>query len=64
MKKIILISAVLSAAVFCILFSNNTTTPQNNDKRIFTVIIDAGHGGKDPGTTGLSGVYEKNIVLP
>lgn len=64
LKKIILISAVLTAAVFCILFSNNTTTPQNNDKRIFTVIIDAGHGGKDPGTTGLSGVYEKNIVLP
>lgn len=34
------------------------------DKKIYTVIIDAGHGGKDPGTIGLSGVYEKNIVLP
>ncbi|MEI7484691.1 MAG: N-acetylmuramoyl-L-alanine amidase [Ignavibacteriota bacterium] len=34
------------------------------DKRIFTVIIDAGHGGKDPGTTGTTGVYERNIVLP
>jgi len=35
-----------------------------SDKRVFTVIVDAGHGGKDPGTTGLSGVFERNIVLP
>jgi N-acetylmuramoyl-L-alanine amidase len=33
-------------------------------KKLSTVIIDAGHGGKDPGTIGISGVYEKNIVLP
>jgi len=35
-----------------------------SDKRVFTVIIDAGHGGKDPGTTGISGVFERNVVLP
>ncbi len=33
-------------------------------KKLETIILDAGHGGKDPGTIGLSGVYEKNIVLP
>ena len=27
------------------------------------IVIDPGHGGIDPGTTGVSGVYEKNIVL-
>ena len=36
---------------------------RSEGKKIETVILDAGHGGKDPGTTSLSGVYEKNIVL-
>lgn len=27
------------------------------------VVIDAGHGGVDPGTSGKSGIYEKNITL-
>jgi len=32
--------------------------------RIFrSVIIDAGHGGKDPGAVGKSGIYEKDVVL-
>ncbi len=28
-----------------------------------TVVIDAGHGGHDPGAVGSSGLYEKNVVL-
>jgi len=27
------------------------------------IVIDPGHGGKDPGATGLRGTHEKNIVL-
>jgi len=32
-------------------------------QHIFTVVIDAGHGGKDPGTIGPRRVFEKNITL-
>ena len=37
--------------------------PRNNYRRAL-VVIDPGHGGKDPGTIGISGVQEKNIILP
>ncbi|MFZ2314394.1 MAG: N-acetylmuramoyl-L-alanine amidase [Gammaproteobacteria bacterium] len=30
---------------------------------IFTVVIDAGHGGKDSGALGSNGIKEKNVVL-
>ena len=29
----------------------------------FTVVIDPGHGGVDPGTIGVTGIYEKHIAL-
>ncbi|HRQ56814.1 MAG TPA: N-acetylmuramoyl-L-alanine amidase [Azoarcus taiwanensis] len=31
--------------------------------RILTVVIDAGHGGEDPGAVGRRGTYEKNVTL-
>ena len=36
--------------------------PRNNYGRAL-VVIDPGHGGKDPGTIGIRGVQEKNIIL-
>jgi len=32
--------------------------------KLDVIVIDPGHGGKDPGTIGVTGVQEKNIVLP
>jgi N-acetylmuramoyl-L-alanine amidase len=31
--------------------------------RLFTVVIDAGHGGEDPGAVGRRGTHEKNVTL-
>jgi N-acetylmuramoyl-L-alanine amidase len=31
--------------------------------RVFTMVIDAGHGGKDPGAVGPTGLREKDVVL-
>ena len=43
-----------------ILFCCNLLFSQNNN--VFTVVIDAGHGGKDPGNRG-NGYFEKHIAL-
>ena len=37
--------------------------PNNGDRRRGVVVIDAGHGGRDPGAIG-NGIQEKNVVLP
>lgn len=37
--------------------------PRVPDSRL-VVLVDPGHGGKDPGTIGIGGVQEKNIILP
>lgn len=35
----------------------------NSQRRDIVVVIDAGHGGPDPGAIGPTGLYEKNVVL-
>jgi N-acetylmuramoyl-L-alanine amidase len=36
---------------------------RRNRWKLDVVVIDPGHGGKDPGTIGVKGTYEKNVVL-
>ena len=57
----------------CTLISYTSTSPDNviitdndlivNNDEEFTVIIDAGHGGFDPGAIGVDGVLEKELNL-
>ncbi|WP_217595020.1 N-acetylmuramoyl-L-alanine amidase [Cohnella sp. GbtcB17] len=37
--------------------------PQDSQDKVYTVVLDAGHGGSDSGAIGVSGKYEKNFNL-
>jgi N-acetylmuramoyl-L-alanine amidase len=43
--------------------SRPTVTDNTNGKRDIVVVVDAGHGGEDPGATGPRGAREKDVVL-
>ncbi|MDR0565368.1 MAG: N-acetylmuramoyl-L-alanine amidase, partial [Azoarcus sp.] len=45
---------------------NNTAARRNSPpkaNRLFTIALDPGHGGEDPGAIGRNGSYEKNVTL-
>ena len=68
MKKTLLIMLCMVFAVTsCVAFRliEAKTSAVSNEKALskYTVVIDAGHGGKDAGTTGIDGTSEKDINL-
>ena len=43
--------------------TDRTLTRERNKWQMDVIVIDAGHGGKDPGTIGVGKVYEKTVTL-
>ncbi len=61
---VFLISILLCALFISSFYSNKQylyAMQNENEKNL--VIIDAGHGGEDPGAIGVSGVYEKDLNI-
>lgn len=54
---------VLMQATTPVLEPEERATPSDNKGRPVIVVIDAGHGGEDPGAIGATGNYEKNVTL-
>ena len=48
--------------LLCFFIITSVSSQQIKSQEKFIVVIDAGHGGKDPGNTG-NGYLEKKIVL-
>ena len=68
MKKTLLIILSVITAVTAVFgvnrrFDNTINANQSEAHSRYTVVIDAGHGGKDAGTTGVDGTAEKGINL-
>lgn len=62
---------ILSISLLLVILFLGQVLPQEEEetsgktnRKIKTIIIDAGHGGKDPGAIAVDGTYEKDINLP
>lgn len=53
---------MLTFFMYKVVWADNSGQVQKDESLVTVVVIDPGHGGKDPGTTG-GNVEEKNVVL-
>ncbi len=58
---------ILGLALVAMIFETGnavyTWSRQNNSSRRYTIVIDPGHGGNDPGKIGINNVLEKDVNL-
>lgn len=55
---------IMVAVVFAAFhFLNDSRETAADPKRNFCVVLDAGHGGSDPGKIGVDGIFEKDINM-
>ncbi|MBP1754065.1 MAG: cell wall hydrolase/autolysin [Firmicutes bacterium] len=57
---------IISVLWYAILHGNliqGKEQEHSSDDKVYTVVIDPGHGGKDVGATGVNGLYEKDFTL-
>jgi N-acetylmuramoyl-L-alanine amidase len=57
------ISRVISTPVFTSIMNVKPVLQASKKHYVTTIVIDAGHGGKDPGAVGARGIKEKEVVL-
>jgi N-acetylmuramoyl-L-alanine amidase len=57
-----IVGVVVVAVALVLIFTLNHSSPENEPAPIYTIAIDAGHGGRDPGATA-DGVLEKDLNL-
>ncbi len=57
------VTLLVAATGIALLFSSCSTTVRNTTRSFDTVVIDAGHGGHDPGAVSRRGTREKDVNL-
>lgn len=63
MRKIILSIVIVFIFLYAYQISEEAYLQDKPGRKINVVVIDPGHGGKDPGAISLSGAYEKDVNL-
>lgn len=59
----LILGLALVAMIFETCNAVYTWSRQNNSSRRYTIVIDPGHGGNDPGKIGINNVLEKDVNL-